>query len=216
MSDKNKKNWFQKNWKEVVAWRVPIFIALFIGVGSLVFDDDVEWQKRTLKLIDNVEAIVIIGGIVKWLQESNERRKQKRYQAWQVLGVVKQIGPYAQKKCLQDINEDGVSLADLEMSSAILEFINLSNADLRRADLSKANLQYAILKSADLSGADLNGADLNGADLSGADLTHTNLSGVNLRNANLQNASLNKAKLRGTTMPDGKIFSSLEEDFSEF
>ncbi len=56
------------------------------------------------------------------------------------------------------------------LSGAVLNRLNLAEADLEGADLSGAQLNAASLARADLRGANLRGAWLGGADLTGANL----------------------------------------------
>jgi uncharacterized protein YjbI with pentapeptide repeats len=62
----------------------------------------------------------------------------------------------------------GATLADVDLSRAVLTFSRFVDADMRRMNLTLA----------DLSKADLSGADLTGADLTDANLDEANLVGV--------------------------------------
>jgi hypothetical protein len=72
--------------------------------------------------------------------------------------------------------------ADVNLQGAILNAVNLGNADLSNADLSNA----------DLSNADLFRANLSGADLTGANLIHAELIDAKLGSANLNGAVLSR------------------------
>ncbi|WP_414588072.1 pentapeptide repeat-containing protein [Scytonema sp. PCC 10023] len=205
MSGNSAKNWFQENWKNLVSWSLPVGTVFLIAVFSWILDDEKTWQKKTSNLINNIEAFAITGGIIRWLQEGKDRQKEKRYQAWQVLTVVKNAGPYAQKQCLQDINEDGVPLIALKIPKARLESINLPNANLCLADLNKANLRYANLSNAKLIEANLTAANLFDANLSGTD---ADLSDANLSNAILERANLSGATLRNTKLIGAKLIKA--------
>lgn len=126
-------------------------------------------------------------------------------------------------------------LTGIELMGANLSGANLAGANLGGANLSATDLSKAKLSGADLSAADLSQADLNGASLSGAQLAEANLCGVHLSRANLVGADLKDAdlrgarldetilrgvtsvkaqqlakvkSLRGTTMPDGKVYDA--------
>jgi len=64
------------------------------------------------------------------------------------------------------------------LSGAVLNRLNLAEADLTGADLSGAQLNSASLAGANLSGANLRGAWLGGADMSGANLLGANWEGA--------------------------------------
>lgn len=204
------KNLYQQNLKEVVRLFIPIGISvLVIGGFSFILDEKIEWQKKTLQVINNIEAMFITGGIINWVLEDKDRQKQKRYQAWQVLGIIKQVGvkelgTEAQKQCLQDINEDGVSLAGLIAPEAELNYINLNLAKLPHANLTKAQLKYAQLRDANLTGAILENANLEGANLENAILNGTNLRNAILKNANLQGVTLENADLKDADLRNAK------------
>jgi uncharacterized protein YjbI with pentapeptide repeats len=96
---------------------------------------------------------------------------------------------------LQDLVEEGVSLAGIDISNAILPKI-----DLRNADLIGANLDMAVLFESNFSGANLTGAYISGTYLSGSKLFLTNFSKAQLCNTNLTGANLSEAKLNGANL----------------
>jgi hypothetical protein len=100
---------------------------------------------------------------------------------------------------------NGISLKDLNLSSANLEGANLSQADLERTNLQGANLKGTNLQGADLGKTLLAGADLSKANLLGADLEKANLQGANLTNANLQKADLEKANLTNARLDGANL-----------
>jgi hypothetical protein len=100
---------------------------------------------------------------------------------------------------------NGISLKDLNLSSANLEGANLSQADLERTNLQGANLKGTNLQGADLGKTLLAGADLSKANLLGADLEKANLQGANLTNANLQKADLEKVNLTNARLDGANL-----------
>ena len=102
------------------------------------------------------------------------------------------------------------------ISSANLEGNSFTGADLRNAHLSFSNLKKTTWFEADLQGAFLDHADLRGASLSvhaiGPHYAEGNLKNVYLSNSNLQEARVRHEQLiqtrslRGTIMPDGKLY----------
>ncbi|MFL5658292.1 MAG: ABC transporter permease [Ktedonobacteraceae bacterium] len=112
--------------------------------------------------------------------------------------------------------------------------VNLHGADLRAGKFAGLNLSDSILTGADFRGADLHGVNLRSATLNGVNFSGANLAGADLRGAELHNVDVSKANLTGanlagtvgmsveqlivaaslsrTTLPDGSVQSTAEED----
>ena len=158
--------------------------------------------------VDNLEGFSILVLAILYLLESRDRKKQKHYEAWQVIdqaAAAKVPTSYARIQALQDLNKDGVSLLGLDVPKADLKRIDLRGADLREATLSGADLRNANLSEVNLQGANINGANLEGVDLCNANLygvnfKHANLTKTNLKGANLTKANLSKANLAGAEL----------------
>ncbi|WP_079681375.1 globin domain-containing protein [Planktothrix sp. PCC 11201] len=216
-------DWF---W-ESPTWVVAITIAFMLVVLVIFTPDD----SVLSRILSDVEPISIIVAIILYVKEIPDRKKEFRYQAWSVIdaahGVT--VSP-ARIIALQDLNEDGVALNNLDLPSAKLVRINLPKADLSEVNLTKsdlnhadlnhanlgnallarvnltgANLSYANLGFAKLSYANLSSANLNYANLICADLRDINLSGANLSNANLSGADLKNAYLTGANLRGANI-----------
>lgn len=182
-------------------------------------------QFAFLISVDNLQSFGILVVSCLYLIESRDRKKQKHYEAWQVIdsaAAAKVPTSYARLKALQDLNEDGVSLCGIDIPKADLKRIDLSNADLRQATLSGADLKEANLKEANLERATLNNADLQeinlcqanleGINLKGANLAKANLKGANLANANLNKANLTEANLEGVILIEANLAEAILRD----
>lgn len=93
-----------------------------------------------------------------------------------------------------------------------VQFIDLSNADLKGRDLSGLNLVEARLEGADLSGAKMKGANLTEADLTGVDLTGADLSRCDLTRARLvgfksKGTDFSQSEGAEADLSDGEMFS---------
>ncbi len=99
------------------------------------------------------------------------------------------------------IDFTGYSLANMDLSRAILQGANVSRANLSNADLSGANVSRANLFNADLSGANASRANLDNANLDNADLF-----GINLSRADLDNADLTEADLSWANLSRSRLF----------
>ena len=111
---------------------------------------------------------------------------------------------------LEGANLEGADLSWAHLEGANLEDANLEDANLAWANLEDANLKGAILKGAKLEGADLSWANLEGADLTNANLEYAilysaNLDGSFITGANLTDANLKDANLKGANLKDANL-----------
>ena len=160
-----------------------------------------------IDFLDLVARFSIIFAVIFYFAESGDRKKQKHFQAWQ---LINSVGKGGAKEALEELNRDQVLLAGINLKNCYLERIrlpgaylwkaNLAGAYLSRANLEGTRLWKASLAGAYLSGASLEGANLIEANLLGANLTGANLEGANLAEANLERAYLSFANLRGVNL----------------
>ena len=159
-----------------------------------------------LEVLEYLGILSVLIAVIFYFAESGDRRKQKHYQAWQVINTAQGKGGSGGRiEALQELNEDHQPLVGLDASDAFLQGIELSGAnllrcnlqatDLRESHLVGADLEFANLRSAnfrlgDLQRARLANADLENADLVGADLAGSDLSGASLINADLRNINI--------------------------
>lgn len=143
--------------------------------------------------------------------ETEDQRKAKHYQAWQVIFAAQgKPGGGGRIDALQDLNRDGVSLAGVDLSKAHLPKLNLENADLLRANLTEAALWEANLAKANLEGANLAKAVLVDANLAGAWFRGANLTEAILVDANLTGARLDSANLTGADLRNIRGWQSIK------
>jgi hypothetical protein len=161
-----------------------------------------------LECLEYLGILSILVAVFFYFSEAGDRRKQKHYQAWQVINTAQGKGGSGGRiEALQELNSDGEALVGVDLSGAFLQGLRLPGARLMRADLSAADLRdalldgadlrYAALRSSNLRHGRLRGADLTGAVLEGADLVAADLSGLQLPGARLDQADLRGAELRG-------------------
>ena len=116
------------------------------------------------------------------------------------------FGPADLTRALLDrANLTNANLTGAILTRAGLFQAHLDNAKLTGAKLTRADLTYAHAINADLSGADLTRAILNNADLTGADLTGANLTSAHAINADLTGANLTRADLTGAKLNGAKL-----------
>jgi len=169
-------------------WLITIVSILLAGLALLVEPEPI--GKNPIKvLFDNAEAIAITSAVVLYFKEIPERKKQRHYEAWQIIDNAHDIRTsYARRKAIEDLYEDGISFYEIDLPGADLKGIKLRFANLAKANFDGAELNFAdlrdtlltcaYLKGANLTAAELSGAELNSADLRRAKLTFTNLSDI--------------------------------------
>jgi Pentapeptide repeats (9 copies) len=183
-------------------WLIPVF-ALEWGWRWLAF---LLSGWAFLEVLEYFGTLSLLFAAVSYFAESNDRIKQKHYQAWQVINSAQGKGGSGGRiDALEELHQDGVPLVGVDVSDAFLRGVNLNAANLLHANFRSADirdgsfvgsrLEYADLTSANLRHADLQTADLQNAnledgDLFGADLAHTNLTGALLGKADLRNTDL--------------------------
>ena len=160
-----------------------------------------------LEALEYLGALSVLFAVVFYLSETGDRRKQKHYQAWQVINTAQGKGGSGGRiEALTELNADRVPLVGVDVSTAFLQGMRLPRASLARANFEAvdardsvftgSNLEFAELRSANLRNGDLRQVNLQNADLEDADLVGANLSRAKLAGANLKNADLRSCDLR--------------------
>ena len=167
----------------------------------VVVNKIIQLLSREVKLFKNIEALSIIAALLAFTSDIPNQQKKSHYEAWQVVSsACGHSGSGGRIKALQDLAEDGESLAGLFAKNAYLEKINLNGADLTSADFNKSNLKFSKFIDSDLSYAILDETDFSNANLSKADLSYTEFKSAYLSGAKLNGAILCFAKLNNTDL----------------
>ncbi|AFY44295.1 pentapeptide repeat-containing protein [Nostoc sp. PCC 7107] len=185
-------------------WIIFALIFVLSIVVIRVFEDKPPFKSIVQSLtssqfIGTLQDLSILAVVILYFRETPSRKKQAHYEAWRVINsAYGQRASGGRLQALQDLNNDGVSLAGLTADKAYLAGINLKGADLRDANLEGTNLKNACLQEIDLRNANLQQADLRYANLEGANLRNANLQGqsTNLSYTNFQNAYLSHANFQ--------------------
>ena len=165
-------------------------------------------QWAFLEVLEYLGILSVLVAVLFYFAESGDRRKQKHYQAWQVINTAQGKGGSGGRiEALQELNEDHQPLVGLDAPGAFLQGVqlpganllrcNLESADLRDSHLPAADLEYANLHSANFRSGDLHQARMQNARLEDADLVGADLAGADLTGANLENADLRNTVLTG-------------------
>jgi hypothetical protein len=191
------------------------------------------------EVLEYVERLGILVAILFYFLDSDNRTKQRHYQAWQVINTAQgKGGSGGRVEALEELLADKVSLVGLDVSDAYVFGVRLNKARLDRShfhgadardgsfekakmefsDFTSANARGANFTKADLRNADLSDGDLTGANLTEADLTETELARVDVRNVDLSRAiwkgirAIKLANIYGVrNAPDGFIDWALSQ-----
>ncbi|NEQ45588.1 MAG: pentapeptide repeat-containing protein [Leptolyngbya sp. SIOISBB] len=193
--DRRPFNKIERQLEAIPTWRLITEVVVILAGLAIILEPDKSINPAKV-IFDSSESIAIASAVILYFKEIPERKKQKHYEAWQVIDSAREIQTsYARRTAIEDLHKDGVSFYEIDLPWADLQGIDLSDTNLSRAYLSGANLSRAKLSDANLSRAKLYEADLSGAKLSGANLSRAKLSDANLSRANLYEADLSGAKL---------------------
>src|SRR5208337_3247481 len=111
-------------------------------------------------------SLSVLVAVIFYFTESGDRRKQKHYQAWQVINTAQGKGGSGGRiEALQELNEDHQALVGLDAPGAFLQGVRLDGANLLRCNLEAADLRDSHLASAELEWADLQSANFRSGDL---------------------------------------------------
>ena len=194
--------WAQRKQGAKHAWMVPFAATEWMcewvayGLSNWTF----------LEVLDYLEMFSVLIAVIFYFSESQDRVKQRHYQAWQVVNTSQGKGGSGGRiEALQELNADGVALVGVDVSGAFLQGIRLEKARLLRANFNAADARDGDFQAVDFTDADLRsgnfrtsnltrvsfrGANLDHVDLSGADLTGADLADVSLADADLSSADL--------------------------
>lgn len=161
-----------------------------------------------LDVLEYLGKFTVLVAVIFYFAESGDRKKQKHYQAWQVINTAQgKGGSGGRVEALHELNADKVPLVGVDVSGAFLQGVRLPHANLLRANFERADvrgsglpfadLEYAQLSSANFRGSDLSNCKLMFADLEDADLWQANLTGADLSGATLDKADLRHSNLSG-------------------
>lgn len=155
-----------------------------------------------LEVLEYLGKFTVLVAVIFYFAESGDRKKQKHYQAWQVINTAQgKGGSGGRVEALHELNADHVPLVGVDVSGAFLQGVALPHANLLRANLERSDMRGAVLPFASLEHANLLSANFRGADLSNTKLMSTVLEDADLWEANLSGADLtgsvfDKADLR--------------------
>jgi Pentapeptide repeats (8 copies) len=159
-----------------------------------------------LDVLEHLGTFSVLIAVIFYFSESGNRRKQRHYQAWQVINTAQgKGGSGGRVEALEELNADHVSLVGVDASGAFLQGIALPRGNLSRCDLNASDLRNSRLHDATMSFCNLRDANFRFADLSGARLHHAQLQGADLHGAALGAALLGDADLSGVDLREADL-----------
>lgn len=111
-----------------------------------------------------------------YFNEAPDRKKQKHYQAWQVINTAQGKGGSGGRiEAMQELNADKIALVALSADDALLHSVKLPKANLSRSNFEASDLRDCVLEGAHIELATLVFACFRGCNLQGVHFTDSNL-----------------------------------------
>src|SRR6516162_4927610 len=104
-----------------------------------------------LEVLEYVSTFSVLIAVIFYFAEAGDRKKQKHYQAWQVINTAQGKGGSGGRiEALQELNQDREPLVGVDASEAFLQGIRLPKANLLRCDLHAADLRDSVLSGSNM------------------------------------------------------------------
>src|SRR5207253_4467902 len=88
-----------------------------------------------LEVLEYLGTFSVLIAVIFYFAESGDRKKQKHYQAWQVINTAQGKGGSGGRiEALHELNADKVPLVGVDVSDAFLQGVLLPHANLLRAN----------------------------------------------------------------------------------
>src|SRR6266550_724493 len=95
-----------------------------------------------LEVLEYLGIFSVLIAIIFYFSEAGDRKKQKHYQAWQVINTAQGKGGSGGRiEALQELNMDHIPLVGVDASGSFLQGVQLPKANLLRCDLHAADLR---------------------------------------------------------------------------
>src|SRR5258708_16018932 len=125
--------WAEQRAELLHGWELPIFAVKYV----------VEWivyylgRWGLLRILEYSSFLSVMFAVLVYFNEAPDRKKQKHYQAWQVINTAQgKGGSGGRVEAMQELNADKIPLVGVEVEHAFLQGIRLSKSNLVRSDLS--------------------------------------------------------------------------------
>src|SRR5438309_11997048 len=99
-----------------------------------------------LEVLESLGTLSVLIAVIFYFAESGDRKKQKHYQAWQVINTAQGKGGSGGRiEALHELNADHEPLVGVAASGAFPQGVQLAHANLLRATLETADIRRCML-----------------------------------------------------------------------
>src|SRR5579872_419677 len=188
---------WRERLKTVPSWSLPFFALEWVWEWlAFLFS---RWAF--IVVLEYFGSLSVLVAVFFYFHDSDNRIKQRHYQAWQVINTAQEKGGSGGRiDALQELNSDGVPLVGVDVSGAFLQGVHLGKARLLRSDFSAADA-----RNSDFKAADLQDSDLDSANFRRSSFQHASLLGAQADNVDFQGADLSDADLTGTVLDSADL-----------
>jgi len=154
-----------------------------------------------LRILEYSSFLSVMFAVLVYYNEAPDRKKQKHYQAWQVINTAQGKGGSGGRiEAMQELNADNIALVGVDVSHAFLRGVILPKALLVRSDFEAADLRYCVLEGSHMDLSNLQSANFRSGNLRGVRMMDSNLASADLFEADLTGADLSRTNLRDVDM----------------
>ena len=196
--------WAEQRGDLLHGWELPIFAIKHV----------VEWvvyylgRWGLLRILEYSSFLSVLFAVLVYFNEAPDRKKQKHYQAWQVINTAQGKGGSGGRiEALQELNADRIPLVALVADHAFLQGVKLPKANLLRSNFEASDLRDCVLegshlelstfKSTNFRGCNLRHTHFRDSDFEDGDLFAADLTGADLSQCGLKDVDLRYAELKG-------------------
>ncbi len=185
--------WPEQRAELLHGWELPIFAVKYVVEWILFY----LWRWGLLRILEYSSFLSVMFAVAVYFNEAPDRKKQKHYQAWQVINTAQGKGGSGGRiEAMQELNADRIALVALGADHAFLQGVKLPRANLLRSNFEASDLRDCVLDGAHVELSTLLYTNFRGCSLQGVHFRDSNLENADLYNANLTNADLTLTNLK--------------------
>ena len=196
--------WAEQRADLLHGWELPIFAVKHAFEWVFYY----LWRWGLLRVLEYSSFLSVMFAVLVYFNEAPDRKKQKHYQAWQVINTAQGKGGNGGRiEAMQELNIDKIPLVGVDASRAFLQGVKLKKANLLRSNLEASDLRDCVLEGAHMEFSELTNANFRGGNLRGtflrdsnlenADFFGVDLTGADLSFCNLKDVDFRYAELKG-------------------
>eukprot|EP00475_Leptophrys_vorax_P043255 TRINITY_DN8265_c0_g1_i1.p1 TRINITY_DN8265_c0_g1~~TRINITY_DN8265_c0_g1_i1.p1 ORF type:complete len:626 (+),score=153.93 TRINITY_DN8265_c0_g1_i1:182-1879(+) len=176
---------FSSTFWALPSWAVALFALVLVSLPLALFAD----SEIVQFIQSNLDSFSLIAGVIWFIKEYPDRRKESHYQAWTIIDSAKDSKmSYARNSAMEDLCSDGVPMKFLKLCDK-----RLDNLKLQRSDFTESDFERSLLQGSDFSSGRLDYVNFSSADLSRCNLRQCSCNFSNFTAANLSHSSFKEA-----------------------